>query len=182
MTRSDSRGVPRRSRAARAENGPWTDNLLHAWQHLVERAERGASSHRTGCPLCDGDDGLAARDELEALIRRGVAAGTASRGGSRCWTIGSVERPRPRRSHLAALAGGDTGISACIAFTDAGAWSCVRPVAGHSDHVPSMSSPVVASRKVQEVQSGAGVSTCVGVVLASGAGTGMAVGPHWCHL
>lgn len=75
MTRSDSRGVPRRPRAARTENGPWTDSLLDDWQHMVERVERGAASHLTGCPQCDGDDGLDARDELEVLIRRGGRRG-----------------------------------------------------------------------------------------------------------
>lgn len=76
MTRSDSRGMPARPRAARRTNGLWTESLLDDWEHLVKRAESGTASHLTGCPQCDGYDGLDARDQLEALIRRGVRRGT----------------------------------------------------------------------------------------------------------
>ena len=75
MTRSDSRGIPARPRVARRTNGVWTQSLLNDWEHLVKRAESGAAAHLTGCPQCDGDDGLDARDELEALIRRGGKRG-----------------------------------------------------------------------------------------------------------
>lgn len=67
--------MPARPRAARRTNGVWTENLLDDWELLVERAESGAASHLTGCPQCDGDDGLDARDQLEALIRRGGRRG-----------------------------------------------------------------------------------------------------------
>ena len=56
-------------------NGPQTERMLRDWEHLVQRAEAGVADHLTGCPLCDGDDGLAARDELEALIIRGGRRG-----------------------------------------------------------------------------------------------------------
>lgn len=75
MTRSDSRGIPARPRAARRMNGVWTESLLNDWEHLVKRAESGAAAHLTGCPQCDGEDGLTARDELEALIGRGRRRG-----------------------------------------------------------------------------------------------------------
>lgn len=75
MTRSESRGMPARPRAARRTNGVWTESLLNDWEHLVNRVERGTASHVTGCPQCDGDDGLDARDQLEALIRRGGRRG-----------------------------------------------------------------------------------------------------------
>jgi len=75
MTRSDSRGISARPRAARRTNGVWTEGLLDDWEHLVKRVERGPAAHVTGCPQCDGDDGLNARDQLEALIRRGGRRG-----------------------------------------------------------------------------------------------------------
>ena len=56
-------------------NGPWTESLLDSWERLVKRAEAGVAAHMTGCPQCDGDDGLDARDRLEALIRRGGKRG-----------------------------------------------------------------------------------------------------------
>ncbi|GAB4064962.1 hypothetical protein GCM10028777_13030 [Angustibacter speluncae] len=71
MTHYEARGIPHRPRAARTENGPRTDLLLGEWRKLVERAERGAATHQTGCPQCDGSDGLDARDDLERLVRRG---------------------------------------------------------------------------------------------------------------
>lgn len=75
MTRSDSRGIPARLRAARRTNGVWTETLLNDWEHLVKRVERGAAAHLTGCPHDGGDVGLDARDQLEALIRRGGRRG-----------------------------------------------------------------------------------------------------------
>lgn len=75
MTRSNSRGIPARPRAARTVNGLWTKSLLGGWEHLVKRAERGPAAHLTGCPQCDGEDGLDARDQLEALILRGGRRG-----------------------------------------------------------------------------------------------------------
>lgn len=71
MTRSNSRGIPSRPRAARKGNGLWTQAFLNDWERLVQRAEGRIIKHLTGCPLCDGLDGLDARDQLEALIRRG---------------------------------------------------------------------------------------------------------------
>lgn len=71
MTRTDSRGIPARARAPRTTNGVVTQRLLNDWEHLVKRAESGTAAHVTGCPQCDGNDGLDARDQLEALIRRG---------------------------------------------------------------------------------------------------------------
>jgi hypothetical protein len=56
-------------------NGLWTAGLIGDWEHLVERAEAGIADHVTGCPQCDGDDGLDARDRLEALILRGGRRG-----------------------------------------------------------------------------------------------------------
>lgn len=67
--------MPRRPRPARTTNGFWTDSLLRDWEHIVKRAEAGVASHRTGCPQCDGDDGLDARDQLQALILRGGRRG-----------------------------------------------------------------------------------------------------------
>ena len=67
--------MPARPRAARRTNGVWTQSLLDDWEHLVKRAESGTASHLTGCPQCDGADGLDARDQLEALIRRGGRRG-----------------------------------------------------------------------------------------------------------
>lgn len=75
MTQTDSRGIPARPRTARRMNGPWTESLLDSWERLVKRAEAGVAAHRTGCPQCDGDDGLDARDRLEGLIRRGGKRG-----------------------------------------------------------------------------------------------------------
>lgn len=56
-------------------NGLWTESLLDDWEHLVNRAESGMAAHLTGCAQCDGDDGLAARAKLEALILRGGRRG-----------------------------------------------------------------------------------------------------------
>ena len=67
--------MPNRPRTARTANGPWTEDLLRAWEHFVKRAESGAAAHITGCPQCDGDDGLDSRDQLEALICRGGRRG-----------------------------------------------------------------------------------------------------------
>ncbi len=75
MTQSDARGMPNRPRAARTANGLWTEGLLRDWEHIVKRAEAGIAAHVTGCPQCDGDDGLDARDQLEALILRGGKRG-----------------------------------------------------------------------------------------------------------
>ena len=71
MTRSYSRGMPRRPRPARRTNGPRTEELLDDWEYIVKRAESGVASDKTGCPLCDGDYGFDARDQLEAIILRG---------------------------------------------------------------------------------------------------------------
>jgi len=71
MTHSDGRGIPDRPRTVRKMYGLWTEGLLQDWEHLVRRAELGRTAHLTGCPQCDGDDGLEARDKLEALILRG---------------------------------------------------------------------------------------------------------------
>lgn len=67
--------MPNRPRTARTTNGLWTDRLLRDWEHIVKRAESGAAANVTGCPQCDGDDGLDARDQLEELIRRGGRRG-----------------------------------------------------------------------------------------------------------
>ena len=75
MTQTDSRGIPACARAPRTTNGVGTQRFLNDWEHLVKRAESGAAAHLTGCPQCDGDDGLDARDQLEALIRRGGKRG-----------------------------------------------------------------------------------------------------------
>lgn len=67
--------MPLRPRPSRTINGEWTQSYLRSWEHLVKRAEAGTASHLTGCPQCDGDDGLEARDRLEALIVRGGRRG-----------------------------------------------------------------------------------------------------------
>lgn len=67
--------MPRRPRPARSRNSLWTDGFLRDWEHLVKRAEAGVAAHKTGCPQCDGNDGLDARDQLEALILRGGRRG-----------------------------------------------------------------------------------------------------------
>jgi hypothetical protein len=45
--------------------------LLRSWQHIVERTKAGFDETAIGCPRCDGTEGLDARDQLEALMRRG---------------------------------------------------------------------------------------------------------------
>ena len=67
--------MPLRPRPSRAINGEWTQSYLLSWERLVKRAEAGVASHLTGCPQCDGDDGLDARDQLEGLIVRGGRRG-----------------------------------------------------------------------------------------------------------
>lgn len=62
--------MPARPRAGRR---PHSDTLLRQWAHLVTSAERGAAEVWTGCPACDGYNSLDARDQLEAVIRRGGA-------------------------------------------------------------------------------------------------------------
>jgi len=74
MTPSESRGFRGRPRTRRT-NGVWTERLLDDWEGLVKHAERGPAAHVTGCPQCDGDDGLNARDQLEALMLRGGRRG-----------------------------------------------------------------------------------------------------------
>jgi len=49
--------------------------MIDNWEHFVARAERGDAAQVTGCPACDGWDGLNARDQIEALIRRGGRRG-----------------------------------------------------------------------------------------------------------
>ncbi len=49
--------------------------LLAEWARTVERAERHALTLDSGCPCCDGSDGLEARDALEAIVRRGGKRG-----------------------------------------------------------------------------------------------------------
>lgn len=56
-------------------NGAWAQSYLRSWEHLVKKAEAGVAAHLTGCPQCDGEDGLDARDQLEALILRGGRRG-----------------------------------------------------------------------------------------------------------
>jgi hypothetical protein len=46
-----------------------------AWATTVERAERNALTLGSGCPCCDGSDGLEARDALEGIVRRGGKRG-----------------------------------------------------------------------------------------------------------
>lgn len=75
MTRTDSRGLPHRPRAARNADGLWTEGFLRSWEHFVKRAESGVAVHVTGCPQCDGDEALDARDQLEALMIRGGRRG-----------------------------------------------------------------------------------------------------------
>ena len=75
MTSLESRGIPARPRAARMVNGVWTKSLLEDWEHFVKRAEAGMAAYVTGCPQCDGLNGLDSRDGLEALILRGGRRG-----------------------------------------------------------------------------------------------------------
>lgn len=74
MTEESDKASVRR-RAPRTEYGIQTQGMLRNWEHLVTRAERGPATHLTGCPLCDGDDGYLARDQLETLIVRGGRRG-----------------------------------------------------------------------------------------------------------
>lgn len=71
MTKHDSRGTPHRPREARLANGLHTQWLLRSWEHIVQRVEAGFDETATGCPQCDGTEGLEARDQLESLMRRG---------------------------------------------------------------------------------------------------------------
>jgi hypothetical protein len=76
MTESNSRGIPGRIRAPRTK-GLVVRTLLKTWADTVVRVEArmGADTLASGCPRCDGTDGLDARDQLEALIRRGGRRG-----------------------------------------------------------------------------------------------------------
>jgi len=71
---SRTRGMPRRPRASRTD-GLYTPDLLSAWARTVRQVETGIDEGSTGCPLCDGTDGLDARDQLERLIVRGGRRG-----------------------------------------------------------------------------------------------------------
>src|SRR6478736_7500191 len=75
MTPSDSRRTPLRPRPPRALDDERARSYLSDWERLVKHAERGPAPYLTGCPLCDGPDGLHARDQLEALIARGGRRG-----------------------------------------------------------------------------------------------------------
>ncbi|MEJ1105440.1 MULTISPECIES: hypothetical protein [unclassified Kribbella] len=71
MTKNDSRGMRHRPPEARVTNGFHTQWLLRSWEHIVKRVEAGLDETATGCPRCDGTEGLDARDQLESLMRRG---------------------------------------------------------------------------------------------------------------
>ncbi|QGQ20532.1 hypothetical protein GC089_16740 [Cellulomonas sp. JZ18] len=77
---------PRRPGAVRSD--------LEAWSHLVRRAERREPAVPSGCPLCEGEDGLDARDRLEAVVRRG------GRQGRR---LGALVRPLDERFEAATV-------------------------------------------------------------------------------
>lgn len=66
MTQKTLRGTRRNQRSLSG-----TQYALQAWERLVKRLEKSPTLYLTGCPLCDPDDGLDARDTLESLIRRG---------------------------------------------------------------------------------------------------------------
>ncbi|MFC8191579.1 hypothetical protein ACFUMH_07940 [Cellulomonas sp. NPDC057328] len=74
MTQMQGRGMPRRPRPSRTD-GAQTLDLLLRWAGTVRHVERGIPPDAIGCPVCDGIDGLEARDVLEAVIRRGGRRG-----------------------------------------------------------------------------------------------------------
>jgi hypothetical protein len=76
MPESNSRRIPGRIRAPRTERLV-VPALLKAWADTVARVEAGMGTDTlaSGCPRCDGTDGLDARDQLEAIIRRGGRRG-----------------------------------------------------------------------------------------------------------
>jgi hypothetical protein len=63
------RGMPHRSRPSRADSPLPT--RLRTWESTVRRVEAGISPSALDCPCCNGENGLDARDELEAVVRRG---------------------------------------------------------------------------------------------------------------
>ncbi|GGO91019.1 hypothetical protein GCM10011584_24110 [Nocardioides phosphati] len=65
--------IPQRPRRPRSVSA--IEFHLACWESTIRLAEAGADSYFDDCPCGNGSEGLAAREALEAIIRRGGRQG-----------------------------------------------------------------------------------------------------------